>query len=222
MNSKIQSQPKASKNSVVKKLFIPLMLGVAAFAHAQVSLGVRANALFNTSSSRWSDISSTAKGAFSNPKEVAGFNIGLSAKIKLPVIFIMPEIYYTNFKSKANYLDPVDGSSVELSAKSNRLDIPVMVGLDVIGPLSVFTGPVFSTNLSNNDTFKNFKEDSSKNFSVGYQFGANVKISKLIVNARYEGSFSKDQRKFVNSVTGSEVNYDNRPSFFMIGLGYQF
>ena len=56
MKSKIQS------TSVMKKLFIPVMLGAAAFAHAQVSLGVRANALFNTSSSRWSDISSTAQG----------------------------------------------------------------------------------------------------------------------------------------------------------------
>ncbi|MCL1667395.1 PorT family protein [Elizabethkingia ursingii] len=218
MKSKIQS------TSVMKKLFIPVMLGAAAFAHAQVSLGVRANALFNTSSSRWSDIKDTANRAVSNPKDVAGFNVGLSAKIKLPIVslFVMPEIYYTNFKSKATYVDPVDGSNVELSAKSNRLDIPVMVGFDVIGPLSVFTGPVFSTNLSSNDTFQNFKEDTSKNFSVGYQFGANVKISKLIVNARYEGSFSKDQRKFINNVTGSGVNYDNRPSLFMIGLGYQF
>ena len=217
MKSKIQS------TSVMKKLFIPVMLGAAAFAHAQVSLGVRANALFNTSSSRWSDISSTAQGALNNPKDVAGFNVGLSAKIKLPIVslFVMPEIYYTNFKSKATYVE-ANGNSVELSAKSNRLDIPVMVGFDVIGPLSVFTGPVFSTNLSNNDTFQNFKEDTSKNFSVGYQFGANVKISKLIVNARYEGSFSKDQRKFINNVTGNGVNYDNRPSLFMVGLGYQF
>ena len=38
------------------------------------------------SSSRWSDISTTAKGAFNNPKDVAGFNVGLSAKIKLPVV----------------------------------------------------------------------------------------------------------------------------------------
>lgn len=217
MKSKIQS------TSVMKKLFIPVMLGAAAFAHAQVSLGVRANALFNTSSSRWSDISSTAQGALNNPKDVAGFNVGLSAKIKLPIVslFVMPEIYYTNFKSKATYVE-ANGNSVELSAKSNRLDIPVMVGFDVIAPLSVFTGPVFSTNLSSNDTFQNFKEDTSKNFSVGYQFGANVKISRLIVNARYEGSFSKDQRKFINNVTGNGVNYDNRPSLFMVGLGYQF
>ena len=96
-----------------------------------------------------------------------------------------------------------------------------MVGFDVIGIKRIYR-PVFSTNLSSNDTFQNFKEDTSKNFSVGYQFGANVKISKLIVNARYEGSFSKDQRKFINNVTGSGVNYDNRPSLFMVGLGYQF
>lgn len=40
----------------------------------------------------------------------------------------MPEIYYTNFKSKATYVE-ADGSNIELSAKSNRIDIPVMVSL---------------------------------------------------------------------------------------------
>ncbi|NAW52208.1 outer membrane beta-barrel protein [Elizabethkingia argentiflava] len=209
----------------MKKLFVFLMLSAAIVAQAQVSFGVRANTLVNTSSSKWKDISSAAQGAIRSPKDNAGFNVGLSAKIKLPVIslFLMPEVYYTNFKSKSTYVE-ANGNQVELAAKSNRLDIPVLVGYDLIGPLSAFIGPVFSTNLSNNETFKNFKEEGSKNFSVGYQFGANLKISKLIINARYEGALSKDQRKFVNNVAGnnSKINYDNRPSFFILGLGYDF
>ncbi|QCX53227.1 outer membrane beta-barrel protein [Elizabethkingia sp. JS20170427COW] len=206
----------------MKKLILGAFIVATTFAQAQVKFGVRANALFNTSSSSWSDISSTAKGAFTSPKDVSGFNVGLSAKVKLPVIslFVMPEVYYTNFKSKSTFVPEGSSSAIELEAKSNRLDIPVMVGYDIIGPLSAFVGPVFSTNLSKGKTFDGFKEEGAKDFSVGYQFGANVNISKLVINARYEGSFSKDQRKFINNFT--EVNYDNRPSFFIVGLGYNF
>lgn len=208
---------------IMKKLVLAAFIGAAAFAQAQVSFGLRANALFNTSSSKWTDIKGTATNALNNPKDATGFNVGLSAKVGLPVVnlFVMPEIYYTNFKSTATVVNAA-GSNVELSAKTSRIDIPVMVGYDIIGPLSAFVGPVFSTNITGDQSYNDYKEDINKKFSVGYQFGANVKISKLVINARYEGALSKDQRKFVNNVSGDNVNYDNRPSFFIVGLGYNF
>ncbi|MDX8571872.1 outer membrane beta-barrel protein [Elizabethkingia sp. HX QKY] len=208
----------------MRKIFIPLMICFGMAAQAQVSIGVRVNALFNTSSSNWSAIGTTAKNAFTNPKDVAGFNIGLSTRFKLPAtpIFLMPEIYYTNFKSKVTYVDYDNRDIFEISAKSQRIDIPILAGIDIIGPVSIFAGPVLSTNLSNNKESGNFEVDGSGKLSVGYQFGANVKISKIIVNARYEGSFSRDERKFINKTSGKAINYDNRPSMLLLGLGYQF
>ncbi len=65
---------------------------------------------------------------------------------------------------------------------------------------------------------------NAKEFTLGYQLGVQSEIKKLILSAKYEGAFSKDQRKFVNTVAGSnqEINYDNRSSLFMLGLGYKF
>lgn len=210
----------------MKKVVLAVLTVSGIFAQAQIQFGARANALFPTSSSSWKDLSSTATNAFHNPKSATGFNVGLSAKIDLPVtsLFVMPEIYYTHYSDKIVYQETsASTSGVELSAKSNRIDIPVLVGYDIIGPLSAFIGPVFSTDLSGKNTFADYKETEKKDFSVGFQFGANVKFSKLVVNARYEGAFSKDQRKFVNTVSGAdEVRYDNRPSFFIVGLGYNF
>ena len=75
-------------------------------------------------------------------KDVAGFNIGLSTKFKLPAtpIFLMPEIYYTNFKSKVTYVDYDNRDIFEISAKSQRIDIPILAGIDIIGPVSIFAG----------------------------------------------------------------------------------
>ena len=84
-----------------------------------------------------------------------------------------------------------------------------------------------SYNLSKDNTFGDFKENGTKEFTVGYQFGAQATLSKFVVNARYEGAFSKDSRKFINAGAGvegseTEIRYDNRPSMFILGIGYNF
>jgi hypothetical protein len=75
------------------------------------------------------------------------------------------------------------------------------------------SGRKFQLNKDNTYDFKKAKND----FTVGYQFGAQLEIKKLIVNAKYEGAFSKDERNFINKVSGSEIRYDNRPNLFMVG-----
>ena len=211
----------------MKKLIMTMAMFASVAAFSQVTLGARANLLFNTSSAKWSDFKNTANNAWeSSGKSNTGFNFGLSAKINLPVtsLFVMPEIYYTSIKNSVEVKD-LAGNNVELEAKNDRIDIPVLLGYNLMGEtLSAFVGPVFSVNTSKDNKFENFTESETKDFGVGYQFGANVTLKKFVINARYEGAFSKDERKFIRSVAGSDaqINYDNRPSFFILGLGYNF
>ncbi|QIG90139.1 porin family protein [Chryseobacterium sp. POL2] len=210
----------------MKKLITAMAMFASVAAFSQITFGARANLLFNTSSAKWSDFKNTVSDlAESKGKSNTGFNFGLSAKINLPVtsLYVMPEIYYTTIKNTVEFTDA--GKSVELEAKNERIDIPVLLGYNLMGEtLSAFVGPVFSYNMSKDNKFQNFTESETKDFGVGYQFGANVTLKKFVINARYEGAFSKDERKFINTVAGSEaeINYDNRPSFFILGLGYNF
>ncbi|WP_026315450.1 outer membrane beta-barrel protein [Riemerella columbina] len=208
----------------MKKLFMTLAIASSSLMMAQVSFGFRTNVLFNASSPKWEDLKGNIASAVDNKgKNLTGFNVGFSAKVDLPAtaMFVMPEIYYTHFASKTNV-----GSDVELKAVSNRIDVPVLLGYNVgVSNINVFLGPVASYNLAKENTYHDFKENATKNFTVGYQLGANVRVSKLVINARYEGAFSKDERKFIKTVTAGatqEVKYDNRPSFFLVGLGYEF
>lgn len=131
----------------------------------------------------------------------------------------MPEVYYTHFKS--DFTDPSTNTTIDV--KNNRIDVPLLVGHKVLGDmLGVFVGPVASYNLSKKDTFNDFNENARDNFTVGYQLGAQVEIKKLILNAKYEGAFSKDSRNFINRVSGDEIRYDNRANLFMVGVGYKF
>lgn len=205
----------------MNKFFSIVLIGASVLTSAQIKFAGKANLLFKTDSPSWENIKGSAVGAYNEAgKNNVGFNVGLSAKVNLPAsFFLMPEIYYTTFKTEFD----VPVSNVTLEAKSNRIDVPVLVGYKLLGDnLGVFIGPVASYNLSTDNQFADFKEKATKDFTVGYQFGAQVQLQKLIVTAKYEGAFTEDQRDFINTNTNETIRYDSRPSLFMVGLGYEF
>ena len=205
----------------MNKFFSIVLIGASVLTSAQIKFAGKANLLFKTDSPSWENIKGSAVGAYNEAgKNNVGFNVGLSAKVNLPAsFFLMPEIYYTTFKTEFD----VPVSNVTLEAKSNRIDVPVLVGYKLLGDnLGVFIGPVASYNLSTDNQFADFKENATKEFTVGYQFGAQVQLQKLIVTAKYEGAFTEDQRDFINTNTNETIRYDSRPSLFMVGLGYEF
>lgn len=213
----------------IKKTISALLVSASVFSVAQVTIGVKTNLLFQTDQPSWSNVSSGAITAYNdNGSNNVGFNVGLSAKMDLPMgLFFQPEIYYTTFKK--DFTIPAlnsSSTSTEVSVKNNRVDVPVLVGYNVLGKtLGIFAGPVGSFNLSTENQWKDFKENGTKSFTVGYQFGAQLTLSQLVFSARYEGAFSDDERKFISSNvnTGTqEVRYDNRQSLLLFGLGYNF
>ena len=204
------------------KILSIALLGATVFASAQVKVSGRANLLFKTDKSTWENISNTATGAYNESgKNNTGFNLGLSAKVNLPLsLFLMPEIYYTTLKSEFTL---PDNTGTTLEVKSNRVDVPVLLGYNVMGDmLGIFLGPVASYNLASENQFNDFKENAKNDFTVGYQFGAQVQLQKFIINGRYEGAFTDDQRDFINNNTNQTIRYDSRPSMLILGLGYQF
>lgn len=212
----------------MKKIFSIVLLSSTIAASAQISFAVKANALIPTSSATWQNFKTVTTSTVNEKgKNITGFNAGLSMKIDLPTaLYVMPEIYYTNFSNEVT-VDNVTSGQTTIEAKTSRVDVPVLVGYNLLGDmLSAYVGPVASFNLTKDDDFGTFTQSvNSKEFTVGYQIGAQSEIKKLIISARYEGAFSKDQRKFINSIGGSnvqEITYDNRSSLFLLGLGYKF
>ena len=203
----------------IKKIISTALVSASLMSFAQVNLGVKANLLYRSDSPSWTTIKNGTTTVYNEKgKNSVGYNFGLSAKIDTPLgIFLQPEIYYTTFKNK----NTVDNTTIEV--KSNRVDVPVLVGYNILGKmLGIYAGPVASYNLSTDNQWNDFKENATKDFTVGYQFGAQATISKLVFSARYEGAFSKDQREFIDNNTNTTVRYDGRPNLLMFGIGYNF
>ena len=207
-------------NKMKKLLSISLLCASMIVFSQNIKFGVKANVIYNASKPEWKQLVGAAEQLIADQgKSSVGYNIGMSLKVDLPItsLFLMPELYYTTFKSSTNF------NNVELTAKSNRVDLPVLLGYNILGDkLGIFAGPVASYNLSTDNQFADFKENATKEFTIGYQLGAQVMISNLILNARYEGAFSKDQREFINSNLNQTLRYDSRPSLFLIGAGVKF
>ena len=212
----------------MKKILSIALLSSAICASAQISFAAKANVLIPTSSATWQNLKTAVGNTVDQKgKNVTGFNAGLSMKVNLPTaLYVMPEIYYSTFKNEVTVTNDVTGQQTTIEAKNSRIDVPVLLGYNLLGDLlSAYVGPVASFNLAKDDNYESFSQKvNAKEFTVGYQLGFQSEIKKLILSAKYEGAFSKDQRKFINTVAGSsqEITYDNRPSLFMLGLGYKF
>ena len=210
-----------------KKISAALLILFSTLAFAQLDFAVKSHLLFPSGNASWKNISEEVTNIYNERgKGSVGFNIGLSAKTNIMGnFFVMPEVYYTTFKNE--FTDP--NTNTAITAKSNRVDVPVLVGLDLLGKRAgVFIGPVGSYQLSANNQYNDFKENAKNNFTVGFQFGAQVRLQKLIISGKYEAALASDKREYINNAislaTGNSytVKYDNRPSLLQLGLGYEF
>jgi len=231
----------------MKRIFVLLIISTSTLLNAQllnlkgvsVNFGVKANYLERASRSKWTFESDAGMSA----KEGIGFNVGVFSKIKLPIpvvpLFVMPEVYFTSYKTKATYtrtiLDKTD--RVDLKANNYRLDIPILIGYDLAGILEVFAGPVISNHITGlgkssvselksvaAGTMGHFEEEiTSDKLSVGFQAGIQKTfLSNLIISAKFEIANKEHTRKFVGKYQPNEINYIDKPNFLMIGVGYQF
>src|SRR5680860_1261366 len=116
-----------------------------------------------------------------------------------------PELVYTKTQSAYNLNG---GTKYDIS----KLDLPVLVGAKIIGPLHVFAGPAFQYMLSND--LEDFSiNDAEKDFTVGLHIGAGVDLGRLGLDVRYERGLSENEAEFVGeNVADISGRVDSRPS----------
>jgi opacity protein-like surface antigen len=213
----------------MKKLLIAAACVAGFSASAQIKFGVRGNVLLNSSKFDYNNLSSSNIANTLETSKRAGFNLGFSTKIDIPVLgwFVMPEIYFTNFSNKITEQNTNQSSSFN----NSRIDIPVLFGKNIlVDNFGLFAGPVASyqlttansLNINSNSSLKDLTEKASNKFTFGYQVGAHLILSNYVLNARYEGAFSQTQRNLINTVADTRANFDERQNLIILGLGYNF
>tara|TARA_R110002050_G_scaffold5292_1_gene23907 strand:- start:9512 stop:10147 length:636 start_codon:yes stop_codon:yes gene_type:complete len=194
------------KSSVGKNLFFILMIAVCipatTMAQTANGIGIKAGLNYNSNGNYFQSISANAQ----NPDRNVGYHFGLFGKIGTEIYF-KPELVYTSTKSDYN----------DDSFKMQKIDAPLLVGLKVIGPISVFGGPSFQYILDSE--FDGIAINDIKNdFSVGLNFGIGLNLNKIGIDLRYERGFSDNEASFLNNNNIDTSRIDTRPDQLILSL----
>jgi len=190
----------------MKRAFLGILFLAVSFAHAQSDPGFGIKAGLNYGGT--GDISDSAENAYQDPSSDIGYHVGVFGRTG-EKLFLRPELVYTKLNS--TYED--DDFSMQ------KLDLPVLVGLEVIGPLQVFAGPAFQYILDteyDGITLGDVKND----FTVGLNVGAAIALGKLGVDLRYERGFGDNEAEFLdsNGIITSGSRIDTRPDQFILSV----
>lgn len=189
-------------------LFTVFFVTISAFTFAQTGsgFGIKAGLNYNANGNYFDSASQNAK----HPDRNIGYHLGLFGKIG-DQLYFKPELIYTSTKSD------YDNDSF----KMQKLDAPMLVGLKVLGPISVFGGPSFQYILDSK--FGDITVNDVKNdFTVGLNFGIGLNFSKVGIDLRYERGFSKNEATFVNNIGLSNPSrIDTRPDQLILGLSLE-
>lgn len=179
------------------------LMGMAAFAQSGSGFGIKGGLNYN-GNGKYFD---SAADAFNSPDRNVGYHLGVFGKFG-DGIYLRPELIYTSTKSGYDNGD----------LKINKLDVPVLVGVKIIGPLHAFAGPAFQYIL--NTKFDGVTIDDIENdFSVGLNFGFGVNLGKLGLDLRYERGFSKNEANLIESnIVGLGDRVDTRPNQLILSL----
>ena len=183
---------------------IVLMALTATFGWSQDgdSFGIKGGLNYNANGDYFESIGSAAE----DPDGNIGYHIGVFGKLGNRFYF-RPELVYTSTKSSYN-----DGDF-----KMQKFDAPMLVGIKIIGPLSVFGGPAFQY-IVDSDFDGISINDIENDFSVGLNFGAALNLGNLGIDLRYERGFSENEATFINNNGIGVSRLDTRPSQLILSL----
>lgn len=116
-----------------------------------------------------------------NGNNITGIEGGLFLKVKAGPVYVKPMALYSYQSGEVNYRDQI------MNYKSNKLGIPVMFGLKLIGPLGIEAGPVYNYVVSITDEFNSTDDVMLAKNGFGYRAGVVLDFGTLIINSAYEG-----------------------------------
>ncbi|GGK45760.1 MULTISPECIES: outer membrane beta-barrel protein [Flavobacteriaceae] len=182
------------------------------FMNAQSDFGIKAGLSYN-SNGDLKEFPSEATDIYKNEGTgKSGFNIGFYGKLDLGAIYVRPELVYT--KTTSEY--ELNTGTTE-DYKISKIDVPVLVGFKLIGPLNIFAGPAFQYYLDND--LKGIDiGDVENEFSMGVNIGASVEFGRFGIDARYERGLSENEAKWSNA--SKDFTLDSRPEQLIFSLSY--
>jgi hypothetical protein len=157
-------------------------------------------------------------------ESVMGYHIGLQTRIKLAMVYVQPEIYWNAGGGTVEKIADDPSLDAIYDVRFSRIDIPVLAGVK-LGPLRINAGPVGTITVSSDSNGLEELHESFESLGTtmgfGFQAGIGLGLSKISLDARYEGSLTKYLGDEV-TIGGNPYTLDARPSQWILSLGFWF
>ena len=191
------------KNPLLILMFL-MAFSLTSVAQDGGGFGFKAGLNYNANGDYFESIGDNAQ----NPDRNIGYHVGVFGKIG-NTFYFRPELVYTLTKS--------DYDSDDFTMK--KIDAPLLFGVKVLGPITVFGGPSLQYILDTEFDGINI-DDVNDDFTVGLNFGIGLNFNKIGIDLRYERGFSDNEAVFINDNLGDGVvsRIDTRPDQLILSL----
>lgn len=204
-----------SKQRKMKRIIIVLALLVSSVSLAQGNgaFGFRAGLNYGSSG----DLTVDASNIRTNPEDNLGYHFGIFAKADLGLVYLRPELLYTRLLSDYN----------EGRVNLHKVDFPLLIGVNVLGPINIFAGPSLQYVLDMELDELTFQgntfdfNDIEDRFTLGTQFGASVYYNNLEIGVRYERSLNENVATFAANNGIGNVRVDSRVEQIILAISLQ-
>jgi Outer membrane protein beta-barrel domain len=192
-------------------LIFLVTLATGMVAQAQVALGVKGG--ISSSNVDVNNVKNTFT-QFKDKENITGYHLGAFVRVKAGPLLIQPEGVFTSSGGKIALVQDQNGTEVESEEKFrfNRLDVPLLVGLQFLKVVRLQAGPVASVLVEGkmgDQSIKNYLDKSD----FGWQAGLGFDIGKLTADVRYE----RVKREYTNQAS----SFDMGNQQVILSLGYK-
>lgn len=166
----------------IKIFFLGLLVwGMGYECKAQLSVGIQGGV--STGSAAIDHIGDSFLNTIEG-KNIMGYEAGLYAKLKLGPLFIRPSALYEYRQGQVTYYN--NGSQFNNNFSLHKIQVPVIFGLHLIGPLGIEAGPQYNYLMAVTDSYGDYSVNMGKN-GLGYRVGAVLDFKPVFFNVSYQG-----------------------------------
>ncbi|MBC7865136.1 MAG: hypothetical protein IAF38_19335 [Bacteroidia bacterium] len=181
-----------------------LAICIASPAKAQVNAGIIGG--INTSAVEVRNLDNRFANETMDGKNITGYEVGAFLKLKAGPVYLKPALMYNYSRGK------VTANNQDAIFKIQKVAVPVMFGLHLVGPLNIEAGPVYNYVTNVTEQYNSTNITLARN-GIGYRAGLAFEFGLLMINASYEG--------MTYPTTTGQTTF-KEPYKFILGAGLKF
>lgn len=133
-----------------------------------------------------------------------GFQFGAFGQVNFGKFFVRPEVVYNSIERTMDFPSFPDENVTPYKAAVHsvqKLDIPLLVGYNIWGPLDIYAGPVYSSIMESTlEGEEDLDQVVVQNSPINAQAGIKAEFGRFGIDFRYEKSLSTPEPQDLNIV----------------------